>query len=194
MNIGQATILFSTITQNEANRTSSSLEPRLGGGITDGGSAGGASLTIGSSILAGNSDNRSKSDPDFAPDCHALSPFNTTSRGNVIGILNANCAIKDPATGSLLLFDQKGSPDLPLDPKLELPHNNGGPTDTYALKIGSPALDRAWVGTACPKVDQRHFVRPRDGNGDGAAKCDVGAFEANSIPAPVDDLKDGPNG
>ncbi len=40
---------------------------------------------------------------------------------------------------------------------------------------GSPLVDAA--GTACPEVDQRGLNRPADGDGDGAADCDIGAIE-----------------
>lgn len=50
--------------------------------------------------------------------------------------------------------------------------NNGGPTDTYALLPGSPAIDAGDNSpTACPSPDQRGVVRPI-----GVA-CDVGAYE-----------------
>ena len=53
--------------------------------------------------------------------------------------------------------------------------NNGGPTWTHALLSGSPAIDAAGVG--CSATDQRGFSRPQDGDFDGAAVCDAGAFE-----------------
>jgi hypothetical protein len=46
---------------------------------------------------------------------------------------------------------------------------------TFGLPPASPALD-AGVG-AYPTVDQRGYPRPRDGNGDGLAVCDLGAYE-----------------
>ena len=62
------------------------------------------------------------------------------------------------------------SPDLgPLQ-------NNGGPTETYALLTGSPAID-AGTNSGCPATDQRGFARPIDGNWDGVAVCDIGAYE-----------------
>jgi CSLREA domain-containing protein len=53
--------------------------------------------------------------------------------------------------------------------------DNGGPTKTYPLLPGSPALDAA-IGD-CYGYDQRGFPRPLDGTGDGVANCDLGAFE-----------------
>jgi Ca2+-binding RTX toxin-like protein len=53
--------------------------------------------------------------------------------------------------------------------------DNGGPTQTHTLVVGSPALDA--FTTNCPATDQRGFLRPVDGNGDTVAACDIGAVE-----------------
>lgn len=53
---------------------------------------------------------------------------------------------------------------------------NGGFTPTHALEADSPAID-AGDNTACPAIDQRGTQRPVDGDGDGQAVCDIGAFE-----------------
>lgn len=52
-----------------------------------------------------------------------------------------------------------------------------GPTQTHALPSGSPALDAVERGCPPPATDQRGEVRPLDGDGDGTALCDTGAFE-----------------
>ncbi len=64
------------------------------------------------------------------------------------------------------------------------PRRNGGPTASIALQSGSPAIDRAPAGGGfyCPATDQRGALRPVDGDGVGAADCDSGAFEYDSIP------------
>lgn len=54
--------------------------------------------------------------------------------------------------------------------------NNGGSTWTHALLAGSPAID-AGTNSGCPAADQRGGARPRDGNRDGTATCDIGAYE-----------------
>ncbi|MGQ0620759.1 MAG: choice-of-anchor Q domain-containing protein, partial [Panacagrimonas sp.] len=67
--------------------------------------------------------------------------------------------------------------------------DNDGPTFTHALLTGSPAIDSfesavpgrvANLGLVefCPAgKDQRGVARPQDGDGDGDAVCDIGAFE-----------------
>jgi hypothetical protein len=56
---------------------------------------------------------------------------------------------------------------------------NGGRTPTHALAADSPAID-AGDNSACPAIDQRGVSRPVDGDEDGTAICDIGAFEYGS--------------
>lgn len=73
-------------------------------------------------------------------------------------------------------FDPAMNDLVSLDPLLGPLADNGGPTLTHALRAGSPAIDGADNG-ACPNSDQRGLPRPIDGNDDGLAICDIGAFE-----------------
>ena len=71
-----------------------------------------------------------------------------------------------------------------VDPRLGPLQDNGGPTWTHALLPDSPAIDAgdpsaiAGVGDL-PEFDQRSepYSRVCDGDGDGTARIDIGAFE-----------------
>jgi CSLREA domain-containing protein len=188
MNFGIADIAFSTITANEANRQIPVLGPedRFGGGIynvaaLDEGVP--STVSLGNTILAKNTDNRSRFDRNFSPDCFSVDPgFFTSFRGNLVGILNSDCNMRDTIFGAPPLFDMIGTEDNPLDPGLLPLANNGGPTQTHALRSDSPAVDQGTGVTSatffdCPATDQRGFTRPVDGDDDGTADCDVGAYE-----------------
>jgi len=54
------------------------------------------------------------------------------------------------------------------------------------LNINSPAID-AGINTECPAIDLDGNIRPYDGNGDGTASCDLGAFEFGSMPTSLSD-------
>jgi CSLREA domain-containing protein len=178
MNSGSANIAFTTITDNKANTMPGGSEPSVGGGIFHEGAVADGVVSIGNSILAKNTDNRSRFDAQFAPDCYT-SPGSTAEitsfRGNLIGILSpTTCKL-----GGGIQLDQLGSPATPLDPGLDALGSNGGLTQTHALLTSpapSPAIDRANVTSGapffdCPAIDQRDFVRPT-----GSA-CDAGAYE-----------------
>ena len=66
--------------------------------------------------------------------------------------------------------------------------DNHGGTPTYALPIGSIAIDAVAVGAPCGSFDQRGAPRPQ------GTSCDVGAFEygcGNEITDPGEECDDG---
>jgi len=81
--------------------------------------------------------------------------------------------LSDDATCS---FTQTGDMEN-VDPLLAPLGDNGGFVPTHALWPGSPAID-AGSAVECASSDARGVVRPYDGDGDGTATCDIGAFES----------------
>jgi CSLREA domain-containing protein len=86
-------------------------------------------------------------------------------------------------------FTSGGSDLVNTDPQLGVLADNGGPTDTHALATDSPAID-AGNNIGCPATDQRGVARPIDGDGDGTAVCDIGAYEAAAPPPPDASIND----
>jgi len=141
-------------------------------GIGDGGglATAGALVSMSNTIIADNVDTGGE-----APDCIGQ----ISSQGyNLIENTAACAVVGGPA-------DITGR-----DPKLGPLTNNGGPTQTRALLRGSPAIDTGnpatpgSEGNACEATDQRGVDRPQDGDADGVATCDMGAFE-RSRPRPA---------
>jgi CSLREA domain-containing protein len=90
---------------------------------------------------------------------------------NLLG--NATACDPTAAEGDLV-----GSGASPIDPLLGPLQDNGGPTPTRALLLGSPAIEAGNPltpgsgGNACESSDQRGVARPQ------GTRCDIGAFEA----------------
>jgi CSLREA domain-containing protein len=92
--------------------------------------------------------------------------------------------VEDDATGSCL-FEAPHDLALGTDPMLNpMLVNNGGPTRTYALQTGSPAIE---AGSAFGQTtDQRGLLRPSDDlavpTKAGSDGSDIGAFEVQGQP------------
>ncbi len=71
----------------------------------------------------------------------------------------------------------EGTGNINLNPLLGPLADNGGFSMTHALLYGSPAIDSGNAAVDV-SVDQRGFSRPYDGNGDGVALPDMGAYES----------------
>src|SRR5262249_6979571 len=160
--MSQGGILNSTIAKNSAGV--------FGGGIF------GGTANIKNTIVAAN--NANSSQPDLAG-------FFVSLGNNLIGDGNGG----NNATGFIdgIKGDLVGTPGAHLDPRLGDLGDNGGPTQTHALLADSPAIDHG-TNTGAPGADQRGVARPKDGNRDGRAVVDIGAFEfeplliINTIP------------
>jgi CSLREA domain-containing protein len=137
-------------------------------------------LRIRNSIVAQNTDTTG---------CPDVSGLFTSQGHNFIG--NAGCSASQFPKG--VNGDQIGNGgSLTINARLGSLANNGGPTQTLALLPGSPAIDAgdncvtqaAHCGDANLSqitTDQRGpgFNRALDGNGDGTATVDIGAYESH---------------
>jgi hypothetical protein len=153
-------------------RNTTITDNAAGEGIGDGGGIFNsvATVNLANTIIAANTG-------VVAPDC--LGPL--ISEGfNLIEHVGG-CSIGGDATGNV----------VGLSPGLGPLASNGGPTQTHALLLGSPAIDRGSPaapgsgGGACEPKDQRGVDRPADGDGNGVSVCDVGAVEAARSSTPL---------
>jgi CSLREA domain-containing protein len=171
--------IFAGATMQLNNVTIAGNSAGSAGGID---SAGGT-VTIANTIIATNTATAN------LPDCHGT----LSSLGhNLIGS-TSGCTVSGTTTGNIL--NQQ--------PRLGALADNGGPTQTQALlqrttscpvkgpcalynpSLGIDAGDPDPAGSlsvACLATDQRGVARPLDGNGDGKATCDMGAYEAPALP------------
>ncbi len=102
---------------------------------------------------------------------------NSTAGGNCAGaITNGGNNIDDGVTCG---WGSANGSMSNTDPQLGPLADNGGPTWTFGLLAGSPAIDGVTHNPPnnCPATDQRGYARPVDGDRDGSALCDIGAFE-----------------
>jgi hypothetical protein len=149
--------------------------------------------TVQNSTFSGNSGNALHN-----AGSHTLVVVNSTLVDNDVGLTNegilhlSNTIIANSISGGdcinsgtlaanshNLIEDGSCSPALSGEPLLSPLQDNGGPTPTYALLPGSPAID-AGDNAICPAVDPRGEPRPVDYNRDNSVGCDIGAFELQS--------------
>jgi CSLREA domain-containing protein len=127
---------------------------RHGGGLYNGNPV--APFEVENALIALNS--ATDSGPDCTDDGGPGSPFNIDSLGhNLIGD-DSDCNDAFDAAGDIVNSN----------PKLGRLKNNGGPTQTVALRKGSPAINKADKQSA-PNKDQRGEKRGK--------KPDIGAYE-----------------
>jgi hypothetical protein len=181
-NYGTVSLIDSTVTGNSA-------------GPPNGGSGGGiysrGALTVNNSTISGNTsiigsgfelNAYSGTVTNSIVSGNSNQQFQSTGQGRTptltisYSLINGSYFVGDGTTLSTshLITGQ--------DPKLGPLANNGGPTQTLALLPGSPAID-AGDNSTCETTDQRGVARPYDGDKNGSAICDMGAFEVG-----LDDL------
>jgi hypothetical protein len=141
----------------------------VGAGSREGFQCNGAeSLRVRNSIFVGDADYFDPSDITFffyQEGCNGLrldSDYNLA-----FNVKNIECGGSGDYTIS-------GSHDLCVDPRLS--GSLSGAEYQMTLMPDSPAVDTA-DNTVCPPDDLLGSPRPEDGNGDGSAICDRGAYE-----------------
>jgi len=144
-------LTFCTVTANTA--------PNAGSGSRGGIWLQNGTLLVENSIVAGNGSGGSTRD--------ILKTSGTVSNGgyNVIGD-NTTVSTEFTSGGNSYV----GTSGTPLNPQLGPLASNGGPTQTHALLVNSPARDHG-SNAGAPTTDQRGTVRPQN------TTVDIGAFE-----------------
>lgn len=180
---GGGILSFGTLTITNSSVSGNHIGEGVGAGIAA------VSPTISFSTLTGNTITTIASNP--GPLGGNLRVSGTARLRGVIfsqGTPHSNCAGAVLSLGANVADDASCFPNgngdaVVADLKLGPLADNGGQTMTHALLDGSPATD--FVSGACDvATDQRGAARPIDGNGDGSATCDSGAFErAQGVPS-----------
>jgi len=169
------------------------VAPCRAGGVTlDFAYTGGERVSLVNSTIYGQGDGLVGAGPREEGDCRGTETL--IGRNNVF---HGDVDYFDPEDLTFLFY-QEGCPGLQFDSDYSLYHRaklslyTPGPHDIaadprltgplagtaygMALAAGSPAID-AGDNAVCPGTDIRGASRPVDGDGDGVAECDMGAYE-----------------
>ncbi|HMY72353.1 MAG TPA: choice-of-anchor Q domain-containing protein, partial [Blastocatellia bacterium] len=121
-----------------------------------------ATLQLRNTLTAGNS-----GQPNFRNIGNAV----LTSLGNNLDS-DGSSGLTNGAGGNIV-----GTSGSPINARLVPLADNGGPTQTHALRCDSPAID-AGTTSGIPATDARGQSRNQDGNGDNTSAVDIGALES----------------
>jgi hypothetical protein len=129
-----------------------------------------------------------------APSGAHLAVFDSTAVravGNVLAAVAAGSAcasgnvVSDLVTGNLSQATCAigAGGNIPLQPGMADPIVDAGPPGVLRFDGNALVIDAVTgnAATDCPTVDARGSTRPIDGDGDGQARCDLGAFEHPSV-------------
>ncbi|HET9104310.1 MAG TPA: DUF11 domain-containing protein [Solirubrobacteraceae bacterium] len=152
---GPTTLSFDTVTANSA--TGASATGNLSAEVS-------AGFALDDTIVAGGTGGPDGKGGAGAADCGGAGMF--TSNGHNLFDASGQCGdVASDLTSA--------------HPGVQALADNGGPTQTQALALGSPAVDAA-DPSLCPSetasVDQRGDARP------SGRACDIGAYELQQVP------------
>lgn len=174
-----------------ANSTVSSNLAAAGGGLANGNSQ------VGGSAVAQTTATHVTFGANAAPiggsifnEALSGTPHTVTVANSIIASTLGTCSGPIIAQGANLQHpgDSCGVAIPVAAPQIDLPSFNGGPLPvlmSQRLLPGSPALDAAdaaiCVAAPVEGRDGRAYQRPQDGDADGEARCDLGAFESERL-------------
>ena len=160
---GTVTLLNSTLSDNSSFYN--------GGGIS---ATTGASVTLLNSMVSGNSA------PNTGSEIFAQSDSPLTLNNSLVG--HSGVTLNEALSGYLpnstnIVATMDGNAPTPLADILSPLADNGGPTQTHGLPVGSPAIN-AGDNATCQSTDQRGEARLNN----TSDPCDIGAFEGAPEP------------
>ncbi len=176
--VGGGVINYGTMNLTDATISGNTSQYEAGGGVYNAGTMSLINVTVaGNTASAGGGGIFNSGQAGF------VGTVNLTNTIVANQISGGDCLPGAPIASGGHNIDSDGSCHLSgpgdisrVDAKLGPLANNGGPTQTHALLVGSPAIDAGSDDCPPPAADQRGVARPQ------GVKCDIGAFELEVAP------------